>query len=332
MVQSAFFTHFRRAPNAERPVQPTSCGDMSRLAHNLRGHTALTSHDTVIADSAHNFQHPIAVNTVDSVECMLPSPLLSLLHRLSYISLLICLVVSIATIPSFRALASVLPRTSLNTTLASRPLLRSHLLASHLLPAPLASSKLGSLNSRVSTSSLPPQPIQAMSDSDKSQLEKATFAAGCFWSVELIFQREPGVVDTKVGYTGGKVNNPSYEAVCSGRTGHAEAVQVVFNPKEVTYRRLLDIFFDKHDSTQLDRQGNDVGSQYRSGIWYYSEQQRKEAEERKAEEQKQQRKPVVTEVTAAQEFYVAEDYHQRYLEKGGQCAAKGDKTHIRCYG
>ena len=140
------------------------------------------------------------------------------------------------------------------------------------------------------------------------------------------------MVDTAVGYTGGKVPNPSYEAVCSGRTGHAEAVQVTYNPKEVTYSRLLDIFFDKHDSTQLGRQGNDVGSQYRSGIWYYNEQQKQEAENRKAEEQKSQKRPVVTEVTAAEQFYVAEDYHQRYLEKGGQCAAKGDKTNIRCYG
>jgi len=250
------------------------------------------------------------------------------------ISLFICLLsVLLVTIPPFRAFASVLPRTaSLNTsTTASRPLLRSSLLVSHLQPA-LASSKLGTSNSHISTSSLPPQPIHAMSDSDKQQLEKATFAAGCFWSVELIFQREPGVVDSTVGYTGGKVANPSYEAVCTGRTGHAEAVQLTYNPKQVTYKRLLDIFFDKHDSTQLNRQGNDTGSQYRSGIWYHTEQQRVEAEERKAEEQKKQKRPVVTEITPAQEYYVAEDYHQRYLEKGGQCAMKGDKTKIRCYG
>ena len=253
----------------------------------------------------------------------------SFCRRFTLISLLITLLLLIATIPSYRALASVLSRTSLNTSTASRPHLRSHLLASHLLPAP-ASFKLGASNSR--SSSLPPQPIAAMADSDKQQLEKATFAAGCFWSVELIFQREPGVADTKVGYTGGKVADPSYEAVCTGRTGHAEAVQLMYNPKEVTYRRLLDIFFDKHDSTQLDRQGNDIGSQYRSGIWYHSEQQRQEAEARKAEEQKQHKRPVVTEIREAETFYEAEEYHQRYLEKGGQCAIKGDKTKIRCYG
>ena len=264
----------------------------------------------------------------------MPSSLLSLLRRWSFISLLICLVsllASIVTIPSFRALASVLPRPLLNSSTTSRPLLRSTLLASHLLPAP-ASFKLGSSNSHISTASLPPQPIHAMSTADKQNLEKATFAAGCFWSVELVFQREPGVVDTTVGYTGGTVANPSYEAVCTGRTGHAEAVQVTFNPKEVTYRRLLDIFFDKHDPTQMNRQGGDVGTQYRSGIWYHNEQQKKEAEERKAEEQKKLGRTVVTEITPAQEYYMAEDYHQRYLEKGGQCAIKGDKTKIRCYG
>ena len=140
------------------------------------------------------------------------------------------------------------------------------------------------------------------------------------------------MVDSKVGYTGGKVSNPSYEAVCSGRTGHAEAVQLLFNPKEVTYRRLLDVFFDKHDATQVDGQGNDHGTQYRSAIYYHSEAQRAEAEARKAEEGKKYKRPIATEVTPASDFYAAEEYHQRYLEKGGQCALKGDKTKIRCYG
>ena len=295
-----------------------------RRAHKS-SHWRNTRH-RVIPDSAH-----IRCHCPRLVQCML-SPLHSLCRRLALISLFILLLIaSTVTIPPFRVLASLLPRTSLNTSTASRPLLRSSLLVSHLLPAP-ASFKLGAFNSRLSTSSLPPQPIAAMTDADKQQLEKATFAAGCFWSVELIFQREPGVVDSKVGYTGGKVANPSYEAVCTGRTGHAEAVQVMFNPKEVTYRRLLDIFFDKHDSTQHDGQGNDIGTQYRSGIWYHSEQQKQQAEERKAEEQKKQKRPVATEITPAQEFYEAEEYHQRYLEKGGQCAMKGDKTKIRCYG
>jgi peptide-methionine (S)-S-oxide reductase len=171
-----------------------------------------------------------------------------------------------------------------------------------------------------------------MSAEAQSNLQKATFAAGCFWSVELVFQREPGVVDTSVGYTGGSVKNPTYEAVCSGRTGHAEAVQVTFDPSQVSYGRLLSVFFDKHDPTQLNRQGNDSGSQYRSAIFYHSEEQRTQAQEKKAEVQKSYKAPVVTEIAAFKEYFPAEEYHQRYLEKGGQCAIKGDKTKIQCYG
>ena len=171
-----------------------------------------------------------------------------------------------------------------------------------------------------------------MSTDAQQSLKKATFAAGCFWSVELIFQREPGVADTSVGYTGGSVKNPSYEAVCSGRTGHAEAVQVTYDPAVVSYSRLLSVFFEKHDPTQVDRQGNDRGSQYRSAIFYHDEQQKKEAEAKKQEVQQHYKQPIATKIEPMTEYYEAEEYHQRYLEKGGQCAAKGDKSHIRCYG
>lgn len=161
----------------------------------------------------------------------------------------------------------------------------------------------------------------------------ATFAAGCFWSVELVFQREPGVTATLVGYTGGHVASPSYEAVCSDTTGHSEVVQVQFDPVVVSYARLLDVFFAKHDSTQTDGQGKDIGQQYRSVILYHDDEQRTQAEQRKAEEAKRYGgKPIATQIVAATVFYPAEEYHQRYLEKGGQCAAKGDKTSIRCYG
>jgi len=183
-----------------------------------------------------------------------------------------------------------------------------------------------------SSAPLPPQPITTMSEADKQQLETATVAAGCFWSVELIFQRAHGVMNTQVGYIGGNVANPSYDQVCSGRTGHAESVQVKFNPSEISYRELLQIFFNKHDPTTKDRQGNDRGTQYRSAIFYHSPEQQQTAQQVKDEEQKKYKQPICTEIVPASTWYPAEDYHQRYLEKGGQCALKGDKTPIRCYG
>lgn len=166
---------------------------------------------------------------------------------------------------------------------------------------------------------------------------QATFAAGCFWSVELAYQRVPGVVKTAVGYTQGHVENPTYKQVCSGRTGHAEAVLVDYSPSQVSYGQLLDVFWKKHDPTQKNRQGNDVGSQYRSGIYYHSAEQETVAKDSlKAMEDKLGKK-IATEVLPAKTFYLAEDYHQQYLEKGvagrgQQSARKGCSDPIRCYG
>ncbi|KAF0699028.1 Aste57867_10373 [Aphanomyces stellatus] len=166
----------------------------------------------------------------------------------------------------------------------------------------------------------------------------ATFAAGCFWGIQLHFQRLPGVLDTHVGYINGVTVNPSYREVCSGRTGHAEAVQVTFDAEVVSFKQLLDLFWSIHDPTTLNRQKNDTGTQYRSGIYVHNDQQKTEAE---ASKQAQQQKRylfwcclgrVVTEIEPAGPFYMAEEYHQRYLEKGGQCAATGDNSKVRCYG
>jgi len=150
-------------------------------------------------------------------------------------------------------------------------------------------------------------------------MEKATFAAGCFWGVELAFQRIPGVKSTRVGYTGGTADQPTYEMVCTGRTGHAEAVLVEFDPKAVTYDTLLEVFWHKHDPTQLNRQGPDVGTQYRSAIFYHNEGQ-KEAAVRSRDALAQSgrfSRPVATGIVPAAAFFDAEEYHQRYLEKRG---------------
>jgi peptide-methionine (S)-S-oxide reductase len=160
----------------------------------------------------------------------------------------------------------------------------------------------------------------------------ATFAAGCFWSVELVYQRLAGVLSTQVGYTGGQLNNPTYKQVCSGTTGHAEAVRVEYDPTQIKYGELLRVFWGKHDPTTLNRQGNDWGSQYRSAIFYHSEEQRVEAEKSLKEEEGRIGKSIVTQLEEAPAWWPAEDYHQRYLEKGGQCALKGNKDAIRCYG
>lgn len=148
--------------------------------------------------------------------------------------------------------------------------------------------------------------------------EKATFAAGCFWHVELAFRRVPGVISTTVGYTGGTTANPTYEEVSSHMTGHAEAVEVVFNPDRVSYSQLLEVFWSIHDPTTLNRQGPDIGSQYRSAVFYHSEKQRLMAVQSMEMLQKTPRfanKKLVTEIVPAREFYRAEEYHQRYLEK-----------------
>lgn len=146
-------------------------------------------------------------------------------------------------------------------------------------------------------------------------MEKATFAAGCFWHVEEEFRKVKGVADTKVGYTGGKVNNPSYEKVCSDTTGHAEAIEITFDPKIVSYGELLDIFWKIHDPTQLNRQGPDMGTQYRTAIFYHDEKQKNAALKSKKEHQKNYDDKIMTEIVSVKEFYKAEAYHQRYMEK-----------------
>jgi peptide-methionine (S)-S-oxide reductase len=145
----------------------------------------------------------------------------------------------------------------------------------------------------------------------------ATFAAGCFWGVEVEFRNVPGVTSATVGYTGGTAEKPSYEQVCTDRTGHAEAVQVEFDPNQVSYRTLVETFFELHDPTQLNRQGPDVGTQYRSAIFTHDDEQRAVAEEVKAEVAAQRPRPVVTQVVPAGTFWPAEEYHQQYLVKRG---------------
>ena len=148
-------------------------------------------------------------------------------------------------------------------------------------------------------------------------LQTATFGAGCFWGVEATFRRLAGVKSTRVGYAGGATRNPSYQDVCTDTTGHAEAVEVTFDPRIVSYHDLLNVFWENHDPTTKDRQGPDVGTQYRSVIFYHSAQQEAEARQSMAEAQKNFRRPIVTQIVAAPEFWAAEDYHQQYLEKRG---------------
>jgi peptide-methionine (S)-S-oxide reductase len=158
------------------------------------------------------------------------------------------------------------------------------------------------------------------------QMEKATFAAGCFWGVEAAFRQVGGVVSTAVGYMGGRLKNPTYRDVCTDETGHAEVVQVEYDPSKVSYGDLLKVFWQAHDPTTLNRQGPDVGTQYRSAVFFHSPEQ--EAAAKASKEQLQRaaayKRPIVTEITPAGEFYRAEDYHQQYLEKRGlaQCAIK----------
>jgi peptide-methionine (S)-S-oxide reductase len=150
--------------------------------------------------------------------------------------------------------------------------------------------------------------------------EKATFAAGCFWGIEAAFRRVDGVVSTAVGYVGGSLEKPTYEDVCSGRTGHAEAVQLEFDPAKVSYDQLLELFWEIHDPTTLNRQGPDIGSQYRSAIFFHGPEQ--EAAVRASKERQvaagRFRNPIVTEIVPAATFWRAEDYHQQYFEKRGR--------------
>ena len=159
-----------------------------------------------------------------------------------------------------------------------------------------------------------------MEKNETLETEKlATFGAGCFWGVEAAYRQIPGVLSTRVGYLGGTLENPTYRDVCSGRTGHAEVVEVKYDPSRLTYDDLLTVFWENHDPTTLNRQGPDVGEQYRSAIFYHDDEQRAAAEASKDERDRsgRHRRPIVTEITAASTFYEAEDYHQQYLEKRG---------------
>jgi peptide-methionine (S)-S-oxide reductase len=148
--------------------------------------------------------------------------------------------------------------------------------------------------------------------------KKATFGAGCFWGVEAAFRQLDGVSATRVGYSGGHTENPTYEDVCSHGTGHAEVVEVTYDPERVSYDQLLDTFWAKHNPTQLNRQGWDIGDQYRSAIFVHDNEQQEAAVRSKASEQTRYNKPVVTQIEPGQTFYEAEDYHQQYLEKRGR--------------
>ena len=150
-------------------------------------------------------------------------------------------------------------------------------------------------------------------------MTKALFGAGCFWGVEAAFRQVEGVLATAVGYSGGRKENPSYEDVCSGRTGHAEVVEVDYDPSKVSYDKLLDVFWENHDPTTLNRQGPDVGEQYRSAIFFLDPEQEAagRASRDRLEKSGRYKRPIVTEITPASKFYRAEEYHQRYLEKHG---------------
>jgi len=152
--------------------------------------------------------------------------------------------------------------------------------------------------------------------------ETATFAAGCFWGVEVDFRNTPGVTAVRVGYTGGHAESPSYEQVCSGGTGHAEAVEVEFDPEEVSYADLVDRFWSLHDPTQVNRQGWDVGTQYRSAIFTHSPEQDEVAAESKARAQARLSRPIATEIVSATTFWPAEEYHQQYLVKNGRATCR----------
>src|SRR5271170_2417854 len=162
--------------------------------------------------------------------------------------------------------------------------------------------------------------------SESGTLSQGTFAAGCFWGVEAAFAKLPGVVKTEVGYTGGTVPNATYKQVCSGRTGHAEAVRVTFDPEKISYPELLDAFWSSHDPTTVDRQGPDVGSQYRSAIFVHDEEQERVAKASIAEVDAMHvfRRKIVTQIAPAGPFYSAEEYHQQYFEKQGAA----DSCHV----
>jgi len=159
--------------------------------------------------------------------------------------------------------------------------------------------------------------MTATEHSQADTTEKVSFGAGCFWQVEMDFREMAGVTDTAVGYEGGDVDNPTYEQVCSGRTGHAEVCQVSFDPAVVSFGELLDKFWEIHDPTQVDRQGPDRGSQYRTVIFFHSEEQRLEAEASEQAQAVKHKQPIATSIEPATGFWMAEDYHQCYLDKRG---------------
>lgn len=158
--------------------------------------------------------------------------------------------------------------------------------------------------------------------SSESANQTATFAAGCFWQIEVDFRNTEGVTDAVVGYTGGETANPNYEQVCTGTTGHAEACEVKFDPSEVSFEQLLDVFWSVHDPTQLNRQGPDIGSQYRSAIFFHSAEQEAQAIASRDRAQQRFSSPIVTEIVPATHFWPAEAYHQRYLEKRGVASCR----------
>ena len=162
-------------------------------------------------------------------------------------------------------------------------------------------------------------PEAATQSKGSTSMEQAIFGAGCFWGVEAAFRNVKGISATEVGYSGGNFPNPTYQDVCTGGTGHAEVVRVTYDPSKVTYDALLDVFWESHDPTQFNRQGPDVGAQYRSAIFYTTPEQRDAAmaSKKKLDESGKYKKPIVTEITPASAFYRAEDYHQQYLEKRG---------------
>ena len=168
----------------------------------------------------------------------------------------------------------------------------------------------------VGTSVIPPD---TENSAKANPMKKATFGAGCFWGVEATFRRVPGVVDAAVGYAGGQTVNPTYKEVCTDRTGHAEVVQVEYDPSQVSYAQLLDLFWSSHDPTQVNRQGPDFGTQYRTVIFYHDDEQKAEAEasKQKLEASGRLARPIATQIVPAGPFYRAEEYHQRYLEKRG---------------
>jgi len=172
--------------------------------------------------------------------------------------------------------------------------------------------------------SAPPRSMDAVTETAQgrggNKLEKATFSAGCFWGVEETFRKLEGVTSTTVGYTGGSTENPTYEQVCSGHTGHAESVEVIYDPAKISYDRLLDVFWSNHNPTTPNRQGPDVGTQYRSAIFYHSPEQQAAAvaSRDRLQASGKFRSPIVTQILPAGPFYRAEEYHQRYLEKQGR--------------